>query len=162
MKASSGTDRADRGGITATGGFGYRPSTSSNELNHLNTNGVIANGLKSPTEEAPGEVELFQGRSYKSYVAWVGGMQQGSRSAIPTNGANSIEPYNFIISTCCPRFAKNCRVTSGYLVATRKRVFKLTRKYQFAAASGSYRPFPVGYSSTSFPVTPISAPPCST
>ena len=28
-------------------------------------------GLFAGTEEAPGEVELYQGRSYKAIVAWV-------------------------------------------------------------------------------------------
>jgi IMP dehydrogenase len=37
-------------------------------------------GLFAGTEEAPGEIELFQGRSYKSYrgMGSVGAMQKGS------------------------------------------------------------------------------------
>jgi IMP dehydrogenase len=38
-------------------------------------------GLFAGTEEAPGETELFQGRSYKSYrgMGSLGAMQQGSK-----------------------------------------------------------------------------------
>ena len=41
---------------------------------------VMLGGLFAGTEEAPGEVELFQGRSYKSYrgMGSLGAMQQGS------------------------------------------------------------------------------------
>ena len=41
---------------------------------------VMMGGLFAGTEEAPGEVELYQGRSYKSYrgMGSIGAMQQGS------------------------------------------------------------------------------------
>jgi IMP dehydrogenase len=41
---------------------------------------VMLGGLLAGTEEAPGEIELFQGRSYKSYrgMGSVGAMQKGS------------------------------------------------------------------------------------
>ncbi|HEV8645320.1 MAG TPA: IMP dehydrogenase [Burkholderiales bacterium] len=41
---------------------------------------VMLGGLFAGTEEAPGEIELFQGRSYKSYrgMGSLGAMQQGS------------------------------------------------------------------------------------
>ena len=41
---------------------------------------VMLGGLFAGTEEAPGEIELFQGRSYKSYrgMGCLGAMQQGS------------------------------------------------------------------------------------
>jgi IMP dehydrogenase len=43
-------------------------------------NAVMLGGLFAGTEEAPGEIELFQGRSYKSYrgMGSLGAMQQGS------------------------------------------------------------------------------------
>ena len=42
---------------------------------------VMLGGLFAGTEEAPGETELFQGRSYKSYrgMSSLGAMQQGSK-----------------------------------------------------------------------------------
>jgi IMP dehydrogenase len=41
---------------------------------------VMLGGLFAGTEEAPGEIELFQGRSYKSYrgMGSLGAMQQGA------------------------------------------------------------------------------------
>jgi len=41
---------------------------------------VMLGGLFAGTEEAPGEIELYQGRSYKSYrgMGSIGAMQQGS------------------------------------------------------------------------------------
>jgi IMP dehydrogenase len=43
-------------------------------------NSVMIGGLFAGTEEAPGEIELFQGRSYKSYrgMGSLGAMQQGA------------------------------------------------------------------------------------
>lgn len=43
-------------------------------------NAVMLGGLFAGTEEAPGEIELFQGRSYKSYrgMGSLGAMQKGS------------------------------------------------------------------------------------
>jgi IMP dehydrogenase len=47
-------------------------------------NAVMLGGLLAGTEEAPGEIELFQGRSYKSYrgMGSLGAMQQGAPTAI--------------------------------------------------------------------------------
>jgi IMP dehydrogenase len=44
-------------------------------------NAVMLGGMFAGTEEAPGEIELFQGRSYKSYrgMGSLGAMQQGSK-----------------------------------------------------------------------------------
>ncbi|HCL95182.1 MAG TPA: IMP dehydrogenase, partial [Gammaproteobacteria bacterium] len=44
-------------------------------------NAVMVGGLLAGTEEAPGEIELFQGRSYKSYrgMGSLGAMQEGSK-----------------------------------------------------------------------------------
>ena len=44
-------------------------------------NCVMVGGLLAGTDEAPGEIELFQGRSYKSYrgMGSIGAMEQGSK-----------------------------------------------------------------------------------
>jgi IMP dehydrogenase len=57
--------------------------------------GVMLGGLFAGTEEAPGEVELFQGRSYKSYrgMGSLGAMsqQQGSSDRYFQEDAESVE-----------------------------------------------------------------------
>jgi IMP dehydrogenase len=56
---------------------------------------VMLGGLFAGTEEAPGEVELFQGRSYKSYrgMGSLGAMsqQQGSSDRYFQEEAESVE-----------------------------------------------------------------------
>ena len=52
---------------------------------------VMLGGLFAGTEEAPGEVELFQGRSYKSYrgMGSLGAMQQGSSDRYFQDGSEA-------------------------------------------------------------------------
>jgi IMP dehydrogenase len=54
-------------------------------------------GLFAGTEEAPGEIELFQGRSYKTYrgMGSLGAMQQGAADRYfqePDNSAEKLVP----------------------------------------------------------------------
>jgi IMP dehydrogenase len=60
------------GGIRYSGDIGKAIAAGANV--------VMLGGLFAGTEEAPGEIELFQGRSYKSYrgMGSVGAMQKGS------------------------------------------------------------------------------------
>jgi IMP dehydrogenase len=58
---------------------------------------VMIGGLFAGTEEAPGEVELYQGRSYKSYrgMGSLGAMQQGSSERYfqdTTSGVEKLVP----------------------------------------------------------------------
>jgi IMP dehydrogenase len=60
-------------------------------------NAVMLGGLFAGTEEAPGEIELFQGRSYKSYrgMGSLGAMQQGSSDRYfqdAASGADKLVP----------------------------------------------------------------------
>jgi len=60
-------------------------------------NSVMLGGLFAGTEEAPGEIELFQGRSYKSYrgMGSLGAMQQGSSDRYfqdASSGADKLVP----------------------------------------------------------------------
>jgi IMP dehydrogenase len=56
---------------------------------------VMLGGLFAGTEEAPGEIELFQGRSYKTYrgMGSLGAMQQGSSDRYFQDAEDSIEKY---------------------------------------------------------------------
>ena len=56
---------------------------------------VMLGGLFAGTEEAPGEIELFQGRSYKTYrgMGSLGAMQQGSSDRYFQDAQDSTEKY---------------------------------------------------------------------
>jgi IMP dehydrogenase len=56
---------------------------------------VMLGGLFAGTEEAPGEVELFQGRSYKSYrgMGSLGAMQAGSSDRYFQEGTANVDKF---------------------------------------------------------------------
>ncbi|GGP19539.1 IMP dehydrogenase [Silvimonas iriomotensis] len=90
---------------------------------------VMLGGLLAGTEEAPGEVELYQGRSYKSYrgMGSLGAMQQGSsdRYFQEENTANAdklvpegIEgrvPYKGPVTAIVHQLVGGLRSSMGYL-----------------------------------------------
>jgi len=89
---------------------------------------IMVGGLFAGTEEAPGEVELFQGRSYKSYrgMGSLGAMQQGSSDRyFQENTANvdklvpeGIEgrvPYKGALLNIIHQLLGGVRSTMGYV-----------------------------------------------
>ena len=58
-------------------------------------NSVMLGGLFAGTEEAPGDIELYQGRSYKTYrgMGSLGAMQQGSSDRYFQDAQDSTEKY---------------------------------------------------------------------
>jgi len=88
---------------------------------------VMVGGLFAGTEEAPGEVELYQGRSYKSYrgMGSVGAMQQGSsdryfqdaesatRKLVP-EGIEGRVPYKGPLSAVLHQLLGGLRSGMGY------------------------------------------------
>ncbi|MGH8083547.1 MAG: IMP dehydrogenase, partial [Lysobacter sp.] len=69
----------DRIPLIADGGIRYSGDIGKALVAGAST--VMVGGLFAGTEEAPGEIELFQGRSYKSYrgMGSLGAMEQGSK-----------------------------------------------------------------------------------
>jgi IMP dehydrogenase len=67
-------------GIPMIADGGIRYSGDLSKAIAAGANSIMVGGLFAGTEEAPGEIELFQGRSYKSYrgMGSLGAMQQGS------------------------------------------------------------------------------------
>jgi IMP dehydrogenase len=89
---------------------------------------VMLGGLFAGTEEAPGEIELFQGRSYKSYrgMGSLGAMQQGSKDRyfqdteanadkLVPEGIEGRVPYKGSVLTVIHQLIGGVRSSMGYL-----------------------------------------------
>ncbi|PWB59070.1 MAG: IMP dehydrogenase [Nitrosomonadales bacterium] len=89
---------------------------------------VMLGGLFAGTEEAPGEIELFQGRSYKSYrgMGSLGAMQQGSKDRyfqdseanadkLVPEGIEGRVPYKGSVLTVIHQLMGGLRSSMGYL-----------------------------------------------
>ena len=81
ISAISNVELALRGsGVPFIADGGIRFSGDISKAIAAGAHSVMLGGMFAGTEEAPGEVELFQGRSYKSYrgMGSIGAMQKGS------------------------------------------------------------------------------------
>jgi IMP dehydrogenase len=120
--ALSGTDI----GVIADGGIRFSGDIA--KALAAGAHCVMLGGLLAGTEEAPGEVELFQGRSYKSYrgMGSLGAMQQGSKDRyFQDNEANAdklvpegIEgrvPYKGSVLNVIHQLIGGVRSSMGYL-----------------------------------------------
>ncbi len=88
---------------------------------------VMVGGLFAGTEEAPGEIELFQGRSYKSYrgMGSLGAMELGSKDRyfqdasdadkLVPEGIEGRVPYRGPLSAVVHQLAGGLRATMGYV-----------------------------------------------
>jgi IMP dehydrogenase len=88
---------------------------------------VMIGGLFAGTEEAPGEVELFQGRSYKTYrgMGSLGAMQEGSKDRyfqmdvsadkLVPEGIEGRVPYKGPLSGVIHQLIGGLRSSMGYL-----------------------------------------------
>jgi IMP dehydrogenase len=88
---------------------------------------VMIGGLFAGTEEAPGEVELFQGRSYKSYrgMGSLGAMQDGSKDRyfqhdvssekLVPEGIEGRVPYKGSLSGVIHQLLGGLRSSMGYM-----------------------------------------------
>jgi IMP dehydrogenase len=88
----------------------------------------MVGGLFAGTEEAPGEIELFQGRSYKSYrgMGSLGAMQQGSSDRyfqddessadkLVPEGVEGRVPYKGPVTAVIHQLMGGVRSSMGYL-----------------------------------------------
>jgi IMP dehydrogenase len=117
-------------GVIADGGIRYSGDIA--KALAAGANCVMLGGLLAGTEEAPGEVELFQGRSYKSYrgMGSLGAMQQGSSDRYFQDNEKSAEklvpegiegrvPYKGSVLGVIHQMMGGLRSSMGYLgVAT--------------------------------------------
>ena len=81
ISAISNVEKALRGsGVPFIADGGIRFSGDISKAIAAGAYSVMLGGMFAGTEEAPGEIELFQGRSYKSYrgMGSIGAMQKGS------------------------------------------------------------------------------------
>ena len=89
---------------------------------------VMLGGMFAGTEEAPGEIELFQGRSYKSYrgMGSLGAMQQGSKDRyfqeaeanadkLVPEGIEGRVPYKGSVLSVIHQLNGGVRSSMGYL-----------------------------------------------
>ncbi len=92
---------------------------------------VMLGGLFAGTEEAPGEIELFQGRSYKSYrgMGSVGAMQKGSSDRyfqddednadkLVPEGIEGRVPYKGSVLAVIHQLMGGLRASMGYVGAS--------------------------------------------
>jgi IMP dehydrogenase len=88
---------------------------------------IMIGGLFAGTEEAPGEVELFQGRSYKSYrgMGSLGAMEMGSKDRyfqdasdadkLVPEGIEGRVPYRGLLRNIVHQLSGGVRASMGYV-----------------------------------------------
>ena len=121
-QALKGSDVA----MIADGGIRYSGDIAKAIAAGANT--VMLGGLFAGTEEAPGEVELFQGRSYKSYrgMGSLGAMQSGSADRYFQENAANVDkfvpegiegrvPYKGSVFAVIHQLTGGLRSSMGYL-----------------------------------------------
>jgi IMP dehydrogenase len=112
--------------LIADGGIRYSGDISKAIAAGAHT--VMLGGLFAGTEEAPGEIELFQGRSYKSYrgMGSLAAMQQGSsdryfqdneddQSKLVPEGVEGRVPYKGSVIAVIHQLMGGLRSSMGYM-----------------------------------------------
>ncbi|APG06639.1 IMP dehydrogenase [Luteibacter rhizovicinus DSM 16549] len=108
---------------------------------------VMLGSMFAGTEEAPGEVELFQGRSYKSYrgMGSIGAMQLGSKDRyfqdeadadkLVPEGIEGRVPYRGPIRNIIHQMMGGLRASMGYMGAAN--IDEIHEKAQFVKVTGA-------------------------
>jgi IMP dehydrogenase len=112
--------------LIADGGIRYSGDVAKAIASGAHT--VMLGGLFAGTEESPGEIELFQGRSYKSYrgMGSLGAMQQGSsdryfqdneanQDKLVPEGVEGRVPYKGSVLAVIHQLMGGLRSSMGYL-----------------------------------------------
>ncbi len=120
---SSGVPMISDGGVRYSGDLAKAIAAGSNS--------VMIGGLFAGTEEAPGEIELYQGRSYKSYrgMGSLGAMQQGSsdryfqdsedeKEKLVPEGIEGRVPYKGPLQAVVHQLIGGLRSSMGYTGST--------------------------------------------
>ncbi len=109
---------------------------------------VMLGGMFAGTEEAPGEVELFQGRSYKSYrgMGSIGAMQKGSSDRyfqdnngnadkLVPEGIEGRVPYKGSVLAVIHQLMGGLRASMGYVGAAD--ITQMREKAEFVQITGA-------------------------
>ena len=109
---------------------------------------VMLGSMFAGTEEAPGEVELFQGRSYKSYrgMGSIGAMQQGSKDRYFQDSEDNAEklvpegiegrvPYKGSVKNVIHQLMGGLRASMGYVGV--KNIKDMREKAEFVQITNS-------------------------
>jgi IMP dehydrogenase len=112
-------------GLIADGGIRYSGDIAKALV--AGANCVMIGGMFAGTEEAPGEVELYQGRSYKSYrgMGSLGAMQKGSKDRyfqdetdadkLVPEGIEGRVPYRGPLRSIIHQLTGGLRAAMGYV-----------------------------------------------
>jgi IMP dehydrogenase len=115
----------DRIPLIADGGIRYSGDIAKAIVAGAST--VMIGGLFAGTEESPGEIELYQGRSYKSYrgMGSLGAMEKGSKDRyfqdasdadkLVPEGIEGRVPYRGSIRAIVHQLAGGLRASMGYV-----------------------------------------------
>jgi len=114
-------------GVPAIADGGIRYSGDMSKAIVAGAHAIMVGGMLAGTEEAPGEVELYQGRSYKSYrgMGSLGAMQKGSSDRYFQENSGNVEklvpegiegrvPYKGAMSTIVHQMMGGLRSSMGY------------------------------------------------
>lgn len=129
ITAISNVSKALEGtGVPLIGDGGIRFSGDISKAIAAGANSVMLGGLFAGTEEAPGEIELFQGRSYKSYrgMGSIGAMQKGSsdryfqdnegnQDKLVPEGIEGRVPYKGSVLAVIHQLMGGLRASMGYV-----------------------------------------------
>jgi IMP dehydrogenase len=135
----------DRIPLIADGGIRY--SGDIGKAIVAGASSIMIGGLFAGTEEAPGETELFQGRSYKSYrgMGSLGAMEKGSKDRyfqdasdadkLVPEGIEGRVPYRGPLANVVHQLAGGLRATMGYVGCAT--IDEMRKKPSFVKVTGA-------------------------